>query len=217
MVPVHVPAAFAEERLEAIAAAVRAAMIGEVITLGAHGLQATPIPMLLEPGDEYGSLVGHMSRANPQWRDFDPAVEALVVFRPADAYVSPSLYASKAEHGRVVPTWNYLTVHAWGPLVVHDDRAWVGDLVRRLTDQHEALRPQPWSVNDAPGEFVEAQLRAIVGIEIPVSRLQAKAKLSQNRPQSDIGGVIAGLSGGRDSDRRVADAMRERFPQIAER
>jgi transcriptional regulator len=119
--------------------------------------------------------------------------EALVIVRGPDAYVSPGWHASKAEHGRVVPTWNYVTAHVHGRLVVHDDPGWVETLVRRLTDQHEAHSAQPWSVDDAPAAFVAGQLRAIVGVELVISRVEAKAKLSQNRPGADIDGVVAGL------------------------
>jgi transcriptional regulator len=117
----------------------------------------------------------------------------MVIFRGPDAYVSPSWYASKKEHGRVVPTWNYVTAHVYGRLVVHDDPAWVEAVVRRLTDKHETGQPQPWTVRDAPPRFVAGQLRAIVGIEVMISRVHAKAKLSQNRPAADIDGVISGL------------------------
>jgi transcriptional regulator len=155
--------------------------------------------------------MGHLSRANPQWRDLDPTTEALVVFRPADAYVSPSFYASKREHGRVVPTWNYLAVHAWGPVLVHHDRTWKESLVRKLTDEHEGNRRVPWSVDDAPADFVQKMMGAIVGIEIPIVRLQTKLKLSQNRPTADIAGVIAGLSNeGDEGSRRVAAEMLRR-------
>lgn len=153
----------------------------------------------------YGSLLGHLARNNGQWRD--PVIgEALVIMRGPDGYVSPSWYASKAEHGRVVPTWNYITAHVYGRLVVHDDPAWVDGLVRRLTGQHEAGRAQPWSVDDAPAPFVAGQLRAIVGIELVISRVEAKFKLSQNRPAVDVEGVIDGLRAAGDAE--LADAMR---------
>ena len=151
---------------------------------------------------------GHVARNNDQWRK--PALgESLAIVRGPDAYVSPSWYAAKAEHGRVVPTWNYVTAHVYGRLVVHDDPAWVEDVVRRLTAKHEAARvavpgqsPQ-WSVDDAPRPFIEGQLRAIVGLELRITRIEAKAKLSQNRPVADIAGVVAGLSA-RGDDRSAA-------------
>jgi len=132
--------------------------------------------------------------------------DALVIVRGPDAYVSSSWYASKAEHGRVVPTWNYVTAHVYGQLVIHDDPDWVDALVRRLTDQHEADGPRPWSVNDAPASFIAGQLRAIVGVELVISRVDAKAKLSQNRSAADIDGVIAGLEA--RGDRTTVDAVR---------
>jgi transcriptional regulator len=205
----YIPRSFAEEQPEAIAEAIRAARVGELVTLCPQGLDATPLPLLLQPGGKHGVLVGHLARANPQWRSSDANVEALVIFRPADAYVSPSFYASKQEDGRVVPTWNYVTIHAWGPLIVHDDRAWLDQHVRHLTDHHEARRESPWSVDDAPPAYVSKLLGGIVGIEVPITRLQAKWKLNQNHPPSNFDSVIRGLEAGDESDRRVARLMRE--------
>ena len=146
-----------------------------------------------------------MARNNDQWRQ-QVLGEALVIVRGPDAYVSPSWYASKAEHGRVVPTWNYVTAHVYGRLIVHDDPDWVGALVRRLTIRHEADNPLRWSVDDAPASFVAGQLRAIVGVELVISRVEATAKLSQNRPAADIDGVITGLEA--RGDTTTADATR---------
>jgi transcriptional regulator len=200
---------FAEERPEAIAEAIRAARVGELVTLGPEGLEATLLPWLLRPAGKHGTLVGHLARTNPQWRHADPAVGALVLFRAADAYVSPSWYPSKREHGKVVPTWNYVVVRAWGRLVVHDDPDWVGALVRELTDRHEEGRDPAWSVDDAPGEFVRGSVQAIVGVEVPVERVQAKWKLSQNRSEADREGVMEGLATGDERDRRLARYMRD--------
>ena len=137
--------------------------------------------------------------------------EAMVIVRGPDAYVSPSWYASKKDHGRVVPTWNYVTAHVHGRLVVHDDPIWVDALVRRLTDKHEAGEPQPWTVQDAPPGFVAGQLRAIVGVEVMISRVEAKAKLSQNRPAADVDGVVPGLQARGDTASAAAvRAARER-------
>lgn len=165
----------------------------DLITATASGLLATLLPFHYDPEvGPHGALLGHLARTNDQWRR--PVLgDALVVVRGPDAYVSPGWYASKAEHGRVAPTWNYLTAHVYGRLVVHDDPGWVEDLVRRLTERHEADRDQPWSVDDAPPSFVAGQLRAIVGVELVISRIEAKAKLSQNRPAADVDGVVAGL------------------------
>src|ERR1700722_833879 len=163
-------------------------------------LLATMLPFAYKPAaGEHGTLLGHVARNNDQWRK--PALgESLAIVRGPDAYVSPSWYAAKAENGRVVPTWNYVTAHVYGELVVHDDPAWVEDVVRRLTAKHEAARlaspgqAMPGSVDDAPRAFVEGQLRAIVGLELQITRIEAKAKLSQNRPVGDIAGVEAGLA-----------------------
>ncbi len=166
----------------------------DLITPTAHGLIATMLPFIHDPeAGEHGALSGHLARNNPHWSE--PATgESLVIIRGSDAYVSPSWYASKAKHGRVVPTWNYLTAHIYGRLVVHDDAEWVEALVRRITEKHEAKFPSPWSVDDAPNKYIGDHLRAIVGVELQITRIEAKAKLSQNRSAADVQGVIAGLS-----------------------
>lgn len=177
----------------------------DLITATADGLVATFLPFLFDPAaGEHGVLQGHLARTNDQWKRA-PIGEALVIVRGPDAYITPSWYAAKAEHGRVVPTWNYVTAHVYGTLVVHDDPAWVEDLVRRLTAKHEAARPEPWTVDDAPERFVTGQVRAIVGVEVRITRIEAKAKLSQNRPAADIDGVIEGL--GRQGDAVSAHAV----------
>src|SRR5690349_14212853 len=183
----------------------------DLITLTEDGMLATMLPFAYDPAaGEHGTLLGHVARNNGQWRK--PALgESLAIIRGPDAYVSPSWYAAKAEHGRVVPTWNYVTAHVYGQLIVHDDPAWVEDVVRRLTAKHEAARtesPGPesaWSVDDAPRTFIEGQLRAIVGLELLITRIEAKAKLSQNRPETDIAGVVAGLAA--RGDVRGAEAV----------
>jgi transcriptional regulator len=167
---------------------------GDLVTMTDDGIVATFLPLLHDAtGTPFGSLVGHVARTNDQWRLL-PHGEAMVIARGPDAYVSPSWYASKAEHGRVVPTWNYATAHVYGDLVVHDDVEWLESLVRRLSDRHESGRENPWSVDDAPPKFVAGQLRAIVGLELVVSRVEVKVKMSQNRPGTDIDGVVAGLA-----------------------
>src|SRR5216684_4263221 len=178
----------------------------DLITQTEDGLLATLLPLLYVPSAR--ALYGHVARNNDQWRK--PALgESLAIVRGRDAYISPSWYAAKAEHGRVVPTWNYVTAHVYGRLVVHDDPAWVEDVVRRLTAKHEAARltspgqPAAWSVDDAPRAFIEGQLRAIVGLELQITRIEAKAKLSQNRPVADVEGVVAGLTA-RGDDRSAA-------------
>jgi transcriptional regulator len=165
---------------------------GDLVTATSDGLRATLLPFVYDPGtDARGSLLGHLARNNDQWR-LPPTGEAMVILRGPDAYVTPSWYASKAEHHRVVPTWNYVTAHVYGELLVHDDVEWVGTLVHRLTEKHEADQPRPWAVADAPPAFVAGQLRAVVGVELRISRIEAKAKLSQNRPAADIDGVVEG-------------------------
>jgi transcriptional regulator len=164
-----------------------------LVTATEQGILATMLPLIYEPSiGEHGALHGHLARNNPQWSA--PALgESLAILQGADAYVSPSWYASKADHGRVVPTWNYSTAHVYGELVVHEDAAWLRNHVRRLTDVHEAGSDRPWSVDDAPERFISGQLRAIVGVELIISRIEGKTKLSQNRTDADISGVVAGL------------------------
>ncbi len=182
----------------------------DLVTATAEGLAATTLPLLFDPAaGPHGALLGHLARNNDQWRR--PVLgEALAIVRGPDAYVSPTWYASKAEHGRVVPTWNYAVVHAYGELVVHDDPDWTGELVRRLSDKHEQGRAHPWSVDDAPAAYVAGQLRAVVGVELRISRIEAKWKLSQNRPSADVDGVIAGLRA--DGGHRAADAVARARP-----
>jgi transcriptional regulator len=177
----------------------------DLITVTDDGLAATLLPFVYVPeAGEHGVLQGHVARNNDQWSR--PARgDSLVIVRGPDAYVTPSWYESKAEHGRVVPTWNYVTAHVYGELTVHDEPEWKEDLVRRLTDKHESRREHPWAVDDAPRAFIEGQLRAIVGLELLITRIEAKAKLSQNRAPADIDGVITGLRANGDSV--IADAV----------
>jgi transcriptional regulator len=175
--------------------------VADLVSTTPDGLLATLLPFVHDPTvGTAGALLGHLARPNDQWRAAlgAPQGEALAIVRGSDAYVSPSWYASKAEHGRVVPTWDYLTVHVYGTLVVHDDVDWLRDQVRRLTDKYEAGRgaagQEVWSVDDAPDRYIEGMLRGIVGVELRITRLEAKAKLSQNRSAADIDGVVAGLT-----------------------
>jgi transcriptional regulator len=163
----------------------------DLISATPDGVVATMLPLVYDRGMR--TLRGHLARNDDQWRC--PVLgEVLVIVRGPDAYISPAWYASKAEHGRVVPTWNYVTAHVYGRVTVHDDPAWVEQNVRDLTDRHEAGRPQPWSVDDAPPQFIEKQLRAIVGVELLVTRIEASFKLSQNRSAADVDDVISGLT-----------------------
>ncbi len=171
-----------------------------LVTSTEHGLLATLVPFVFDPeAGEHGSLQGHLARNNDQWR-LPASGESLVIIQRSDAYISPSWYAAKAEHGRVVPTWNYTTAHVYGRLVIHDDPAWVEGLVRRLTTLHEAAAEHPWTVDDAPARYIAGQLRAIVGVELVITRVEAKRKLSQNRSAADIDGVVAGLRARGDAD-----------------
>lgn len=182
-----------------------------LVTMTSQGMLATLLPFVFDPSvGERGALHTHVARNNAQWSE--PAIgEALVIIQGADAYISPSWYASKAEHGRVVPTWNYTAAHVYGELVIHDDPVWLAGQVRRLTGVNEAGFDQPWSVDDAPERYISGQLRAIVGLELVITRIEAKAKLSQNRPDADIDGVVAGLTA-RGQAESAADVERARRP-----
>jgi transcriptional regulator len=209
----YTPAQFAvdEEKAAAFLAEIRAA---DLVTVTEDGLVATFLPLLFDPSvGEHGALRGHVARKNDQWRR-RPIGEALVIAHGDDAYITPSWYPSKAEHGRVVPTWNYTTAHVFGRLVIHDDPAWVDANVRGLTERHEAARAASWSVDDAPPAFHAGQLRAIVGIELVISRVEAKFKMSQNRNDADVDGVVAGLAA--DGLTTVSEAV-QRLRRTAQR
>src|SRR5512146_2132827 len=171
----------------ALLAELAARVPATLVTLGSDGLRASILPMLFHPDDGPGGILrGHLARPNPQWRDIDPSVEALAIFNGPDAYVSPAFYEEKRRTGKVVPTWNYVTVLAHGVITVHPEPEWLLAHVRRLVDRHEAARADPWSIDDAPDGYVETQARAIVGIELRISHLEAKRKLSQNRSAMDV-------------------------------
>ena len=190
----HVPKYFAQTRVEDLHELIRAHPMATLVTLTANGLDANHIPFEINPDPApFGTLRGHIARANPLWRDYSHETDALVIFRGPDVYISPSWYATKQITGKVVPTWNYAVVHAHGPLRVMEDRVWLRELVESLTTRHEAGRAQPWKVTDAPEDFIAQQLEAIVGIEIPIARLTGKYKASQNRPAHDRDGVVKGL------------------------
>lgn len=177
---------------------------GHLVTAEAGSLDATFLPFLVDL--EGRRVLAHFARANPQWRAAN-GTRALLIASGADAYISPSYYATKQQTGKVVPTWNYTTVHAHGVLRVHDDTEWLRDLVDRLTTLHEHNREEPWAITDAPAEYIDRNLKAIVGVELIVDRLEAKRKLSQNRSADDIAGVVAGLSGGDANEDAVAGEM----------
>ena len=178
-----------------------------LVTHAAEGFRATILPMLFDPLDgPFGTLRGHLARGNPQWRDLGDA-HGLAIFAGPDAYISPSWYAEKRLTGKVVPTWNYVTVQAHGLLSLRHEPDWLLAHVRRLVDRHEQGRPDPWSLDDAPDGYAETQVRAIVGLELRIDRLEAKRKLSQNRSEADIAGTIAGLHQGGSADQAVAALM----------
>jgi len=201
----YTPPAFREDDTAALHALIHEARLATFVTATAEGLQATPLPLFLEEAEgEFGTLYGHLARANPQWR-LPPAGEALAIFAGPDAYVSPAWYATKAETGKVVPTWNYAALHAYGTPEFFEDEERLHAVVARLTERHEAARPEPWAVTDAPEPFVRAQLRGIVGLRLPIARLEGKRKMSQNRNAADREGVAAGLGASADpADRAVA-------------
>ncbi len=198
----YIPRPFAADD-ETSAALLRGMSVAQLVTATESGPMATMLPWLVDA--QSSVLVAHMARPNPQWQTPWQG-QALVIVEGPNGYVSPSWYASRAEHGRVVPTWNYVVTHVYGELVVHDDVAWVGDAVRRLTARHESHRPDPWSVTDAPSEYIDAQLRNLVGIEVRVERIEAAVKMSQGRSAADSSGVINGLVS--DGNSAVAEWVR---------
>ncbi|MET3903393.1 FMN-binding negative transcriptional regulator [Paenarthrobacter sp. 4246] len=204
----YTPAHFAPSP-EAVESLLQHTGAANLVTMTGDGLLATLLPFVYEPSiGGHGALHAHMARNNAQWSSAATG-EALMIVQGNDAYISPSWYASKAEHGRVVPTWNYSTAHVYGELVIHDDADWLGRHVRRLSNQHEAGMPKPWTVDEAPKRFIAGQLKAIVGVELVITRVEAKTKLSQNRTPADVDGVIAGLRARGDSA-SAADVERAR-------
>jgi transcriptional regulator len=192
----YLPASFREDRVEVLHEAMRQIALGTLVSLGEDGLAASHVPMLIEPGPApFGTLTGHIARANPQWRGLKPEVEALALFIGPDAYVSPGWYATKRQTGKVVPTWNYVAIHAAGRLRFFDDPERLLGIVTRLTERHEQRRAEPWKVTDAPADYIAGMLKAIVGFELVLTRLEGKWKMSQNRPPEDHPGIVAGLAG----------------------
>jgi transcriptional regulator len=191
---VYQPPHFREERRDAQHELIRRHPLGLLITAGPGGLMANPIPFLIDSAaSEHGTLRAHMARANPQLRELTVAAECLVVFQGPQEYVTPAWYATKQETGKVVPTWNYATVHAWGRPVLFDGGAWLEEQLRQLTRHQEQGRVVPWDVSDAPEAFIAAQMKGIVGLEIVITRIEGKWKVSQNRPEQDRRGVHDGL------------------------
>jgi transcriptional regulator len=190
----YLPKHFEETRVHVLHALIGAHPLGALVAMTPAGLDANHIPFEVDPEPApFGTLRGHIARANPLWRDFSRDVEALAIFQGPGTYVSPAWYPTKQETAKVVPTWNYAVVHAYGTLRFIDDRDWLRAFVSKLTDRHEAPRPEPWKVTDAPADYIETQLGAIIGLEIPMTRLVGKWKVSQNRPAQDRAGAAEGL------------------------
>lgn len=202
---------FREDRIEVQHDLMRAHPLGLLVTAGPEGLMANPIPFLIDAAtSERGTLRCHIARANPQGRELAVVEQCLIVFQGPHSYVTPSWYATKRETGKVVPTWNYVTVHAWGRPRVIDDSQWLRRLVDDLTRVQESVRPAPWTIDDVPAEFIASQLNGIVGVEIPIDRIEGKWKVSQNRPPADRAGVVAGLRGEGESAAPMAALVADR-------
>ncbi len=208
----YVPEAFVETDLKTLHALMREHPFATLVTLNDGDLNASHVPLVLSPEDgEFGTLRGHLARPNPQWSTLDASVDALCIFHGPEAYITPSWYPSKQEHGKVVPTWNFVTVHATGPLRVHKDPDWLLANVTAVTDQHESGRAEPWQVSDAPDRFVQTMLRGIVGIELSIAKLEGKWKLSQNRPEVDRQGVVGGLADEHGPDEAISRVTADRL------
>ena len=192
----YIPAHFEQPDIETMHGLIRTRPLATLVTLDSDGINANHIPLHLTPAPEpFGILRGHVARSNPVWRAPEPDTEVLAIFHGPDAYISPSWYASKQESGRVVPTWNYTVVHAYGSLRIIDDASWIRTQLEALTAHNEAVFSEPWAVSDAPDEFTEKLIEAIVGIEIVITRLSGKWKVSQNQPPENRRSVIQGLNG----------------------
>ncbi|MBU0809596.1 MAG: FMN-binding negative transcriptional regulator [Gammaproteobacteria bacterium] len=190
----YTPPAFRQNDLALLHQQINACPLATLVNQGANGLQASHLPLLLAADEgEFGTLYGHFARANPHWRELLQG-ETLAIFQGPQAYISPAWYPSKAEHGKAVPTWNYIAVHARGQAQLIEDREGLLQLVSRLSAQHEAGREQPWAVSEAPTDYIDTMLRAIVGFALPIQRLEGQWKLSQNRTAADRDGVHKGLS-----------------------
>jgi transcriptional regulator len=188
------PPHFREDRIEIQHDLIRAHPLGLLITAGPGGLQANSLPFLIyADASERGTLRAHLARGNPQWHELAAVEQCLAVFQGPQEYITPSWYPTKHEHGKAVPTWNYVTVHAWGRPHVIEDAAWLRRQIEDLTNLKEGVRLSPWKVDDAPAQYLASQLRGIVGIEIPIAKIEGKWKVSQNRPAVDRAGVVAGL------------------------
>jgi transcriptional regulator len=208
----YTPPAFREDDLPTIHAEMKRIQLATLVTLTGSGLIATHLPLMLDSSaGEYGTLYGHVARGNSQWSESRAEVEALAIFIASDAYISPSWFLSKQETGKVVPTWMYTAIHAYGIVRFIDDTEWLRGVVNRLTDKHEADLPSPWKVADAPADYVDAQLARIIGVELPISRLEGKWKFDQRTAPTDRAGVIAGLEATGDPGNLEAAAVLHRL------
>lgn len=204
----YVPAHFRENRVPVLHEAIRRIRLGTLVTLNTEGMVASHLPMLIDAEPPpFGRLSGHVARGNPQWRTLKPEMQALAVFTGPDAYITPSWYRTKRQSGKVVPTWNYVAIHAYGQLRFIDDPEHARAHVTRLTETQEAGRDEPWKVTDAPEDFIAAMLKGIIGFELTIERLEGKWKMSQNRPAEDRAGVVEGLT--RDGETAVAAIVAE--------
>ena len=206
----YLPKVHEEMRKEVLYDLIKAYPLGCIVTAGKDGLLVNHIPFLLDPtAGEHGTLRGHVARANPVWQDFSRSTESVVIFQGPASYVSPNWYPTKHQTAKAVPTWNYAVVHAHGFLKVIDDRDWLLDIVTQLTHTHEATQALPWQISDAPKEYIDRMIEMIVGIEIPISTLVGKWKMSQNRTREDRLGVVAGLESKHESEAQgVAELVR---------
>jgi transcriptional regulator len=192
----YVPAHFKEDRVPVLHDAIRTYGFGTLVTASEHEIEASHLPMLLEPAPApFGMVLGHVARANPQWQRVKSGFQALAIFLGPNAYITPSWYPTKQQSGKVVPTWNYLAIHAYGTISFYDDPTELRDHVGKMTDTHEASQAAPWAVSDAPADYVENMLGAIIGFRLLITKLEGKWKMSQNRPEQDVSGVLKGLAG----------------------
>lgn len=212
----YIPPAFRESDLPALQAQIAASGLTTLISVGANGPIVSNLPIIFDPNaGQHGLIAGHLARANPQWRESDLSIPAIAIFMGADAYVSPSYYPSKREHGKVVPTWNYSMIVARGRLEIFEDADALRAQVEMLTKRFEERFEKPWQVSDAPDDFIARQIKGIVGVRLHVESIEGKAKLNQNRSAADQEGVAAGLTlSERAADREVADAMKSRMSKL---
>jgi transcriptional regulator len=207
----YTPKDFIVDDLPTLHADMQRNSFAALVSLTTAGLVATHLPILLDPDrGPFGTILGHVSRANLQWQQSDPTTEALLIFSGPDTYVTPNWYPAKQETHRVVPTWNYAAIHAYGTLTFFEDPERLRHIVTRLTDLHESTFPTPWKVTDAPANYIDGQLKAIIGFELPISRIEGKRKFNQNRSAADQAGVVQGLrSLNNPTKSAVADFMQD--------